>query len=70
MLGFRAHALTTREQADGVELAHVRWWTREEFGADIAAGDLLLPSRVSIARRLIEDWYGGPIEDAADWARP
>jgi hypothetical protein len=25
---------------------------------------------VSIARRLIEDWYGGPIEDAADWARP
>jgi NAD+ diphosphatase len=70
MLGFRAQALTTREQADGVELAHVRWWTREEFGADIAAGDLLLPSRVSIARRLIEDWYGGPIEDAADWARP
>ena len=70
MLGFRAHALTTQEQADGVELAHARWWTREEFTADIAARELLLPPRVSIARRLIEDWYGGPIEDAADWARP
>jgi NAD+ diphosphatase len=70
MLGFRAHALTTQEQADGVELAHARWWTREEFAADIASRELMLPPRVSIARRLIEDWYGGPIEDAADWARP
>jgi NAD+ diphosphatase len=70
MLGFRARAVTTQEQADGVELAEVRWWTREEFTADIAARELLLPPRVSIARRLIEDWYGGPIQDAADWARP
>jgi NAD+ diphosphatase len=70
MVGFRASAVTTQEQADGVELAHARWWTPEEFGADIAARELLLPPRVSIARRLIEDWYGGPIEDAADWARP
>jgi NAD+ diphosphatase len=70
MLGFRAQAVTTDEQADGVELAHARWWTPEEFRADIAGRELLLPPRVSIARRLIEDWYGGPIEDAADWARP
>jgi NAD+ diphosphatase len=70
MLGFRAHAVTTDEQADGVELAHARWWMPEEFRADIAGQELLLPPRVSIARRLIEDWYGGPIEDAADWARP
>jgi len=70
MLGFRAYALTTQEQADGVELAHARWWTREEFAADIASRELMLPPRVSIARRLIEDWYGEPIEDAADWVRP
>jgi NAD+ diphosphatase len=70
MLGFRAHALTTGARADGVELAHVRWWTREQFRADIAARELLLPPRVSIARRLIEDWYGERVEDAADWARP
>jgi NAD+ diphosphatase len=70
MVGFRARAVTTQEQADGVELAHARWWTPEEFSADIAARELLLPPRVSIARRLIEDWYGGPIEDGADWVRP
>ncbi|MGZ4651393.1 MAG: NAD(+) diphosphatase [Kineosporiaceae bacterium] len=68
MLGFRARALTTAAQADGVELAHARWWTREQFAADIASRELLLPPRVSIARRLIEDWFGRPV-DAADWAR-
>jgi NAD+ diphosphatase len=70
MLGFRAHALTTGAEADGVELASARWWTRQQFAADIAGRELMLPPRVSIARRLIEDWYGGPVDDAADWARP
>jgi NAD+ diphosphatase len=70
MLGFRASAVTTDEQADGVELAHARWWTPDEFTADLARRELLLPPPVSIARRLIEDWYGGPIEDSVDWARP
>jgi NAD+ diphosphatase len=69
MLGFRAHALTTAAEADGVELASARWWTREQFTADLARRELMLPPKVSIARRLIEDWYGEPIDDAADWAR-
>ena len=67
MLGFRGHAVGTAVEADGVELVHARWWTREEFEADLASGELLLPSRVSIARRLVEDWYGGPLDEAADW---
>jgi NAD+ diphosphatase len=67
MLGFRGHAVGTAVEVDGVELAHARWWTREEFEADLASGELMLPSRVSIARRLIEDWYGGPLDEAADW---
>ena len=67
MLGFRGHAVGTAVEADGVELVHARWWTREEFEADLATGELLLPSRVSIARRLVEDWYGGPLDEAADW---
>jgi NAD+ diphosphatase len=69
MLGFRARALSTAATADGVELAHARWWTREQFEADLASGELRLPPRVSIARRLIEDWYGGEVSDAADWQR-
>ena len=62
MLGFRGHAVGTAVEVDGVELAHARWWTREEFDADLASGELMLPPRVSIARRLIEDWYGGPVQ--------
>ena len=67
--GLQGPRADTTAQADGVELAHARWWTREQFEADLASGDLRLPPRVSIARRLIEDWYGGEVSDAADWAR-
>jgi NAD+ diphosphatase len=67
MLGFRGEALTTRITVDGDELAQARWWSREDIGLDIATGELLLPPAVSIARRLIEDWYGGPISDTSDW---
>jgi NAD+ diphosphatase len=61
MVGFRGHAVGTAVEVDGVELAHARWWTRAEFEADLASGELMLPPRVSIARRLIEDWFGGPL---------
>ena len=40
---------------------------------DIEARELLLPPRVSIARRLVEDWYGEPAADLlyyAFYARP
>jgi len=64
MLGFRAQAETTEVIVDEVELAQARWWTREELALDLATGEVLLPPAVSIARRLIEDWYGGPLHDA------
>jgi NAD+ diphosphatase len=64
MLGFRAEATSTAVQVDGEELTEARWWTREELAADVKARELLLPPGLSIARRLIEDWFGGPIEDA------
>jgi NAD+ diphosphatase len=63
MLGFRARALGTDLEVDGEELASARWWTREELALDIATGEVKLPPTVSIARRLIEDWYGGPLQD-------
>jgi NAD+ diphosphatase len=64
MLGFRAHAETTELRPDGVELAQARWFSREDFLAEIESGGLVIPPSVSIARRLIEDWYGGPLERA------
>jgi NAD+ diphosphatase len=66
MLGFRASATTTEITVDGEELAVARWWTREELAMDVATGELLLPPAVSIARRLVEDWFGGPLHDGGD----
>lgn len=64
MLGFRGAARTTEIVVDGAELSQAQWWSREELALDVATGELLLPPRVSIARRLVEDWYGGPISDS------
>lgn len=63
MVGFRASALSTEITVDGAELARARWWTREEMALDLDTGELVLPPAVSIARRLIEDWYGSPLPD-------
>ncbi|GAB6901433.1 NAD(+) diphosphatase [Kineosporia succinea] len=63
MLGFRGEALSSRIRVDELELAEARWWSREELQADIKAGRVVLPPAVSIARRLIEDWFGAPIPD-------
>lgn len=66
MVGFRAAATSTEVRVDGTELAEARWWSREELGLDVATGELVLPPSISIARRLVEDWYGGPISGVAE----
>jgi NAD+ diphosphatase len=38
----------------------LRWFSRGELGN--ALGEIVLPGRTSIARYMIEDWFGGPIE--------
>jgi NAD+ diphosphatase len=53
MLGFIAHATTERITLRDSELEDARWLSRD----DIAAGEVLLPPRVSIAWRLIEHWF-------------
>src|SRR3954453_16228295 len=66
MLGFRGEATSTEITVDKVELAEARWWSRAELQDDVLAHRLLLPPGVSIARRLIEHWYGGPIQGASE----
>jgi NAD+ diphosphatase len=59
MLGFHAQAAGDREieLLDG-ELEHARWFHRRDIEQAMnKTGPLRLPSRISIARRLIEDWY-------------
>jgi NAD+ diphosphatase len=61
MLGFRAKALTTDITVDGDELRAARWFDRDTLRAEVAAGTVALPPGTSIARALIEDWFGGEL---------
>jgi NAD+ diphosphatase len=53
MLGFMARASTQAIHLNDAELEDARWLTR----AQIAAGEISLPTPLSISFRLIEDWY-------------
>jgi NAD+ diphosphatase len=70
MLGFTATAPTPQEaKADGVELAEVRWYDRASLLAQLSAGTVTLSPPLSIARRLIEHWYGAELPDSTTpWA--
>ncbi|WP_322746785.1 NAD(+) diphosphatase [Cellulomonas sp. S1-8] len=61
MLGFRARATSTLVQVDGVEMADARWFTRDGLASAVASGEVLLPGPTSIARALVEQWFGRPI---------
>lgn len=63
MLGFRARALTTDLRPDRGEIRSAAWYTREELATLVADGARTLPSRVSIARVLVEEWFRGPLPE-------
>ena len=64
MLGFRAVAPGGQAiTVDGEEIAEARWFTRTELRAALDAGELSIAPTSSIARRLIEFWYGGELRD-------
>ena len=69
MLGY--HAWTDDPdtlEPDGEEIVETRWLSREELASACSTGEVRLPPDISIARRLIERWYGGPLP--GDWSRP
>lgn len=68
MLGYHAWATSTDIAVDGEEIVEARWFSRAELAAACASGEVALPPAVSIARRLIERWYGEPLQ--GDWIRP
>jgi NAD+ diphosphatase len=69
MLGFQAAAAAGQTIAvDEDEIGEARWFTRAEMRAAIDAGELGLAPTSSIARRLIEYWYGAELPDGrAGW---
>lgn len=58
MLGCTARATTTDLACQPDEIAEARWFTREEFRAELHEGFVRPAARLSIAARLIEGWLG------------
>lgn len=67
MLGFIAYAVDDRVRVDGEEIAEARWFGRTQLKEAIDAGEVLLPGTLSIARHLIEKWYGEPLDEGNHW---
>lgn len=64
MLGFMARATSSDIQVDGEEIHEARWFSREDLRHGIESGEMLPPTGISIAARLIELWYGKPLPAA------
>ena len=68
MIGFLARTApdaAPEPEADGIEIRDARFFERDELAEAAAAGRIRLPGRTSIARAIIEHWYGGELQ--GDW---
>ena len=77
MVGFRGWTFEPELRLDPGEIAEAEWYTREQVREGVDAGTLLLPGRMSIARRLVEEWFGQRLHvpgvdefGAPAWHRP
>ncbi|AZZ48373.1 NAD(+) diphosphatase [Rathayibacter rathayi] len=65
MVGFSARLAGDQSPEDllpdGEEIVELRWFTRQQLHDSLDS--VLLPGRSSIARAMIEDWYGGELEN-------
>jgi len=52
---------------DGQEIVEARWFDRESLAYATGTGDLVVPPEVSVARRLIEGWYGAELRASGVW---
>jgi NAD+ diphosphatase len=67
MLGFKAHAVDPALRIDAVEITEARWFSRDELVDAGRRREVLMPSSVSIARWLVERWFGGPLPADNVW---
>lgn len=67
MLGYYGTAAGEEPTPDGEEIAEARWFSRDELADAMRSGDVLPPSGISIARKLVEGWYGRPLPVDAPW---
>jgi NAD+ diphosphatase len=67
MLGFTARTAEVDLRPDGVEIVAALWVDRPGLRQAVRTGEVLLPTPVSIAYRLITTWYGAPLPTPATW---
>jgi NAD+ diphosphatase len=70
MVGFTARALDPSLSLDQDEIVEAMWVTRDELRQLVVAGKFGISPTVSIARRMIEHWYGGPIDQKVEPTLP
>lgn len=70
MVGFTARARGVELRLDPAEIAEAAWFTRGELAWSVRSGEVALPPRVSIARRLVEDWYGAELAQPSEPTEP
>ena len=61
MVGFAGRAVGTTLHLDDQEIAEAMWVSRAELADMVVTGRCDISPTVSIARRMIEHWNGGPI---------
>ena len=66
MIGYEARTHQARLRVDASEIVEARWWDRAELATALAAGSVGIAGRLSIARRLIERWYGGRLDQVLE----
>lgn len=62
MVGFTSRAVDPTLHLDMDEIVEAQWVTRPELAEMLSAGRFGVSASVSIARRIIEAWYGEPID--------
>ena len=70
MVGFTSRAVDPTLHLDMEEIVEAVWVSRAELREMVLAGRFGISPTVSIARRIIEHWYGGPIDQQVDWTPP
>ncbi|WEV59344.1 NAD(+) diphosphatase [Bifidobacterium sp. ESL0728] len=58
MMAFKARALGTDVKVDGHETLDARFFTRDEFAEALTSGWVAQPGKATVARYMIEEWYG------------
>lgn len=66
MLGCAARAETTDVVLTDDEIAEARWYDRDGLREAMATGEVFVPPNVSIAHRLVVEWFGAEVRTWLD----